>query len=89
MNIVTAKEKKLIRLPQKRELLWCAALFFASRAPVFGVFPFGLSFLAAALDKELWYLGIAGYALGIVSAGGDLVRYAFSVLFLILGFAFF
>lgn len=89
MNIVTAKEKKLIRLPQKRELLWCAALFFASRAPVFGVFPFGLSFLAAALDKELWYLGIAGYVLGIVSAGGDLVRYAFSVLFLILGFAFF
>ena len=85
MNVVTARERKFVRLPQREELIWCVLLFFVSRASVFGVFPFGLSFLAVMIPEEVWYLGTVGYLLGVYSAGGELVRYAFSALFLIFG----
>lgn len=78
----TAKNTEVLRVPSLRDLKISALLFLASRAGVFGTFPFGAAMFAACFDKSIAYIGITVMCVGLMSAGSGagLVKYLVAAL---------
>lgn len=76
MNVLTRAKKVHLHLPVTEEFLAAGVLFLISRAPVMGMFPFGMAFWAAVLTQKGIYIGLAGLLLGVWSAGGEVLKYA-------------
>ncbi len=71
-----------LRAPAWRDVPVSALLFLASRASVFGTFPFGASMFAACFDKSVAYLGVAVICLGLITAGAGIgvIKYLLAAL---------
>lgn len=76
MKVMTLGKKVQVRLPTAEDFAKTGLLFLISRAAVMGVMPFGIAFWAAAIPGRASYLGLAGMLLGILSAGGDVLKYS-------------
>lgn len=63
---------EFLRVPKWRDVPVSALLFLASRASVFGTFPFGAAMFAACFDKSAAYLGVAVMCLGLISSGAGI-----------------
>ena len=70
---------KKIALPTVEDVIKIGICFLVSRASLFGVFPFGIAFWASVLEARGMYLGVFGVILGVVSAGGDWLKYLMAV----------
>lgn len=76
MKALTLGKKLQVRFPTAEDLAKTGLLFLISRTSVMGTAPFGLAFWAAAIPDRSAYLGLLGMFLGILSAGGDLLKYS-------------
>ena len=72
--------KKLIRAPQKTDLLSAMLLFFCQRASLFGMYPFGVAFFAALTRSETAYLSLPALIIGSVLGGASTIKYLFASL---------
>ena len=70
---------KKIALPTVEDVIKIVNCFLVSRAALFGVFPYGMALWAAVLEARGMYLGVFGVILGVVSAGGDWLKYLMAV----------
>ena len=61
-----------LRRPVLRDISVSLLLFLASRASVFGVFPFGAAFFAAGFDKGIAYIGVSVLCAGLITAGAGI-----------------
>ena len=80
MNRIGVYRKKtdiggFVRAPEKTDFARAAILLIAQRAPIFGGFPFGCAFFAAACDAGAAYLYIPVLAAGAFLSGGNMVQY--------------
>lgn len=71
-----------LRAPRLSDIPVSVLLFLASRASVFGAFPFGAAMFAACFDKSAAYIGVAVVCLGLVTsgAGNAVIKYLIAVL---------
>ena len=76
MKVLTLGKKVQVRLPTADDFIKTGLLVLISRAAVMGVMPFGIAFWAAAVPARSAYLGLFGMLLGILSAGGDVLKYS-------------
>ena len=67
--------KSLIRPPRPKDLPLSLILFLLSRSSLLGGLPFIIPFFAALCDKSAAYIYLSVSLLGIISAGGDLLKY--------------
>lgn len=76
------KPRTSLGLPKIRDLIYSVLLFFAARASVIGVFPFGIAFYAACFDKSCAYIGILALCAGYMSvqSGIGVVKYIIAAL---------
>lgn len=79
-NIV--KNTEILRTPVLRDFSVSVLLLLASRAAVFGTYPFGAAMFAACFDKSVAYLGITVMCIGLMTTGVGigLVKYLIAVL---------
>lgn len=82
MELNINKNTDVLRAPILRDFKISALLLLASRAAVFGAYPFGTAFFAACFDKSIAYIGITIMCVGLMSAGAGsgLVKYLLSAL---------
>lgn len=76
------KHADVLRAPALRDFGISALLFLASRAAVFGTYPFGAAMFAACFDKSIAYIGITVMCIGLMTAGfnAGLVKYLIAAL---------
>lgn len=81
-NLKTKRKlsRSVMRLPCAGDLVPGAALFFISRAGVMGAFPLGVAFFAAACDITAAYIYLPILILGVMSAGGAVMKYFLAAL---------
>lgn len=79
-NIV--KNTDVLRIPNLRDFSVSALLLLASRAAVFGTYPFGAAMFAACFDKSIAYIGITVMCIGLMTtgAGAGIVKYLIAAL---------
>lgn len=79
-NIV--KNTEVLRTPVLRDFSISALLLLASRAAVFGTYPFGAAMFAACFDKSVAYLGVTVLCIGLMTTGVGvgLVKYLIAAL---------
>lgn len=79
-NIV--KNTEVLRTPVLRDFSVSALLLLASRAAVFGTYPFGAAMFAACFDKSIAYLGVTVMCIGLMTTGVGigLVKYLIAAL---------
>jgi len=76
MNVLTVGKRSQIALPTTEDIVKAGLLFLISRSTVVGVFPFGLAFFAAVMPQRAMYIGLIGMLLGVLSAGGEVLKYS-------------
>lgn len=78
----TVKSTEILRVPVPRDITANVLLLLASRAAVFGTFPFGIAMFAACFDKSIAYLGITVLCIGMMTTGVGvgLVKYLIAAL---------
>jgi stage II sporulation protein E len=79
-NVV--KNTEVLRTPVLRDFSVSALLLLASRAAVFGTYPFGAAMFAACFDKSIAYLGVTVLCIGLMTTGVGvgLVKYLIAAL---------
>ncbi len=85
MNQVTSLGRKvnlqkLIRAPEKKDIIEAAALIICQRAGIFGMFPFGSVFFGAICSSKIPYLTIPAVLLGCLWGGAPVSKYLLTVL---------
>lgn len=77
-----SKNTDVLRVPVLRDFKISALLLLASRAAVFGTYPFGAAMFAACFDKSIAYIGVTVMCIGLMTtgAGAGLVKYLIAAL---------
>lgn len=82
LSTTEEKTSKIIRLPDKSDILNSILLLCLSRASLLGMFPFSVAMFGAVYDKRVAYLGIATMLLGLLTkgVGTNSIKYVFAAL---------
>lgn len=77
-----AQQTKILRIPQKSDIVPSVLLFLVSRGTFLGMSPFCTAMFAAVYEKKIAYVGVLAAALGILSTGGGgaVLKYIFSMI---------